>query len=911
MTGIMVSASTGAMNSLLGKLTTLMGEQFAKMKNLRKEVKYIRDELGSMKDALGRLADVDEPDAQTKSWRNTLRELSYDIEDIIDDFIQNIGEKDKKSGFVRKTIRRLKTSRARHRIAGQIEEIKKLVHETSDRHRRYDLDKIIPQSSNVVAIDPRVKTLYEKAANLVGMEGPKNELVDWLIDEEKQLKVVSVVGFGGLGKTTLANDVYRKLKGDFAFGAFVPVSQRPDIPNLLRSLLSQLGTHASIDACNSDLIDELRECLQTKRYLIIIDDLWDVSAWEFIKCAFPENDLASRVIVTTRSLEVATACSSPHHEYILQMKPLSNEDSRKLFFGRIFGSEDVCPNHLRDISVEILKKCGGLPLAIISIAGLLASEGPKEEEWKHVRSSLGSMSGTKLTLNGMRQILNLSYKDLPSHLKTCLLYLAMYPEDYTIKRSNLERQWLAEGFISKENGQDVEKNARNYFNELVNRSLVQPVEFDCEGAVTECKVHDMMLDLILLKCKEENFLSIVDGSEAITEEEYKVRRLSLRLNGSDNGILLGNISLSQVRSVMIFGDSGEMPPLSKFKFLRVLFVKNHSTMDLTGMNELYQLRYVMIGYRLQLPRQIRGLQQLETLDIYNASIPTDIFHLPHLSHLDIGYQGKLPDGIGNMKSLRFLRVFHLNFETNSLDNYKGLGELTNMRNLSLSGKCGDEDAGVRRMDVLCTSLRKLCKLESLYIHNMEGCMDGLSLAPYSLQRLHGRAFDWRGCWFSRVPNWTRQLHNLRELQFQVAELLDDGVGILGGLPHLVDLGLHVRRSPKQMIIIDGRGTFPVLKHFDIGLSRASYLIFQSGAMPMVQRLGLIFKMDVQKQNGAGPDGIEHLAALEEVSVRISCFKATESQKSCAESAIRSIVDRHPDNPPTLVRFYQWQFFMGD
>uniref|UniRef100_A0A8R7TQ26 NB-ARC domain-containing protein n=1 Tax=Triticum urartu TaxID=4572 RepID=A0A8R7TQ26_TRIUA len=638
------------------------------------------------------------------------------------------------------------------------------------------------------------------------------------------------------------------------------------------------------------------------RYLIIIDDLWDVSAWEFIKCAFPENDLASRVIVTTRSLKVATACCSPHSEYILQMKPLSNEDSRMLFFGRIFGSEDICPNHLRDVSVEILNKCGGLPLAIITIAGLLASEGPKEEEWEHVRNSLGSMSGTKLTLNGMRQILNLSYKDLPSHLKTCLLYLAMYPEDYTIKRSNLERQWMAEGFISKENGQDVEKNARNYFNELVNRSLVQPVWFDGGGAVTACKVHDMMLDLILLKCKEENFLSIVDGSEAITEEEYKVRRLSLRLNDSDNGILLGNISLSQVRSVMIFGDSGKIPPLSKFKFLRVLFVENHRTMDLTGMNELYQLRYIMIGSRLQLPRQIRGLQQLETLDIQNSrSIPSDIILLPHLSHLDIGYACKLPDGIGNMKSLRFLSKFNLNFRRNSLDNYKGLGELTNMRILSLYGNLDGQDASITGMDVLCCSLRKLCRLESLFINNFQGSKDGLSL-PCSLQRLHSGVTPWYSCWFSRVPNCTRELHNLHELHLQVDELLDDGVGILGGLPSLIDLDLHVRRSPKQMIIINGRGTFPVLKSFRMSLSRASYLIFKSGAMPTVQRLRLNFNFHVQMQNGAWPAGIEHLAALEELSAHISYVKATESQKSCAESDFRSIVNRHPDNPLTVVRW---------
>lgn len=265
----MVSASTGAMNSLLGKVTTIMGEEFAKLKNLRKEVKFIRDELGSMKDALERLAYVDELDPQTKSWRNTLRELSYDIEDIIDDFMQNVGDKEKNRGFVRKTIRRLKTLRARHQISRQIGEIKKLVLEASDRHNRYALDKIIPPSSNVVAIDPRVKTLYEKAANLVGMEGPKNELVDWLIYEEKQLKVVSIVGFGGLGKTTLANEVHCRLS-EFDIAAFVPVSQKPSIPHLLHSLLSQLGAEPSIHACESHLIDKLREVLRTKRYIFLI-----------------------------------------------------------------------------------------------------------------------------------------------------------------------------------------------------------------------------------------------------------------------------------------------------------------------------------------------------------------------------------------------------------------------------------------------------------------------------------------------------------------------------------------------------------------------------------------------------------------------------------------------------------------
>ena len=897
----MISASTGAMNSLLGKLATLMGEEFAKLKNLRKEVKFIRDELGSMKDTLEVLGDVDKLDPQTKSWRDTLREMSYDIEDIIDDFMHHIGKKSESQehGFAKKTVRLLKKLRVRHQIAGRIKEIKALVLEISVRRQRYKLD--IPQS-RTVEIDPRVAVLYENAANLVGVEGPVEELESLLKDENEEFKVVSIVGFGGLGKTTLANVVYGKLKKSFSHCAFVPVSQKPDITKLLHGLMSQLGcTPSSHHYELNVLLDRLREHLQNKRYFVIIDDIWDVSAWKVIKCAFPENDLGSRVIVTTRSLEVATACCSLPHDYVLQMKTLSNEDSRRLFFGRIFGTEDACPNQLRDVSVEILKKCGGLPLAIISIAGLLASEGPNREEWEHVRKSLGSIYGTKLTLDGMRQILNLSYKDLPCHLKTCLLYLGMYPEDCTIRRSTLERQWMAEGFVSKENGQDMEKIANNYFNELVNRSLVQPVHFDDSGLVITCKVHDMMLDLILLKCVEENFLTVVDDSQANTTQEYKVRRLSVRFTDARNGtLLLGKISLSQVRSVMIFGSS-ENIPLSKFKFLRVLFVPDYITGDLTGMSELYQLRYVEIDGRLTsdrvlLPTQIRGLQQLQTFDIFDVSVPSDIVHLQHLLHLSIGEHRELPDGIGKMKSLRSLCGFNL--IVNSLDNFMGLGELTNIRNLTLTGTM------VRHTDVLCSSLRKLGSLEDLHIYT-GGCMDSLS-PPRSLQRLAAGDLRW-DCWFSRVPNWTRELHNLSALRFKVDELPTDDVGIVAELPFLTDLDLHVRRPPKEMIVIYGRGTFPALKRFTLALSSVSYLTFQAAAMPMLRSLKLCFSIEGYKQNGGGLAGIKHLTALEEVSAQISYNGSTfrkvqQSEKNSAESAFRSAVDRHPNNPSMLVNY---------
>uniref|UniRef100_A0ACD5TCQ9 Uncharacterized protein n=1 Tax=Avena sativa TaxID=4498 RepID=A0ACD5TCQ9_AVESA len=845
---VMVSASTGVMNSLLGKLATLMGEEFAKLKNLRKEVKFIRDELGSMNETLEMLGDVDELDPQTKSWRDTLREISYDIEDIIDDFMHHVGEKIKYRWFAHKTARLLKSLRSRYQIANRIKEIKALVLETSARRHRYKFD--IPLSS-YVSIDPRLATLYENAANLVGIEGPMNELVNWVNDEEKQLKVVSIVGFGGLGKTTLANEVYRSLNGDFDCGAFVPVSQKPDIAKLIHSLLSELGSEPSFHGCELNvLLNTLRKYLQHKRYLIIIDDIWDDKAWRVMKCAFPENDLGSRVITTTRIQGVAKACCSNHCDYILNMKPLSNEDSRCLFLSRIFGSDEACPHHLKDVSVEILKKCGGLPLALISISSMLASEGTdKRERWEHVQNSLGS--GTDLTLDGVRQILNLSYRDLPPHLKTCLLYLGMYPEDYTIERSNLERQWIAEGFISKENGQDI----------------------------------------------------------------VKVRRLSIRLDGASNAqtILPKNISMSQVRSVMFFGRSENTPPLSKFKFLRVLFVDlDRATVNLAGLCKLYQLRYLWIGYlcSYKLPPQIRVLQQLQTLDLVScSSVPSDIVCLPDLVHLNVDTW--LPTGIDKMKSLQHLSRFGL--LVNNLDNIRGLGELTNLRYLIISCFLYSDDMEAR-IDALRSSLENLCSLEYLFM-GLTGCIDDLvplspPPTPYCLETLIMTS----NCRFSMVPSWIGELRNLRELQCIVGELLNDGVGVLAELPVLTHLSIIIRRrSIREMIVIFGEGAFPALKRFELRLSSASYLTFLAGAMPKLQRLKLMFNANGgSEQKESAPFGTEHLLALEELSAEIGCCRATESKETCAEYALISAMDMHPSHPHLRIKLFDYKLgFFGE
>ena len=183
--------------------------------------------------------------------------------------------------------------------------------------------------------------------------------------------------------------------------------------------------------------------------------------WDIIRCAFPPNNQQSRLIVTTRIKDVAQACLIDHGS-IHDMKELSDVDSRKLFFRRIFGTEDTCPPEFIEVSSEILKKCGGLPLAIVTMASILVHQPIKQ--WEYVQRYIVSESAAN-SLDNMMHILDLSYKHLPHHLRACFLYLGIYPEDYTIGRDDLIDLWVAERIVvSKSPRQDVRDVAQSCFN---------------------------------------------------------------------------------------------------------------------------------------------------------------------------------------------------------------------------------------------------------------------------------------------------------------------------------------------------------------------------------------------------------------------------------------------------------------
>ena len=202
------------------------------------------------------------------------------------------------------------------------------------------------------------------------------------------------------------------------------------------------------------------------------------------------------------------------------------------------------------MSCEILNKCGGLPLAIITVASILACQPTRlKDEWEQIQDCLlTSQAPTNSTLTDMMHILDLSYKFLPRHIKACFLYLGTYPEDHKIEKDELVRKLVAEGFVSGQVRRSAWDVAESYLNELVNRSMIQLAYRDYDFFKKPYyKVHDMMLDLILKRCMENNFIKLVHDPQAKAELQVKVRRLTVH-TAADVTI---SRQLSQVRSLSL------------------------------------------------------------------------------------------------------------------------------------------------------------------------------------------------------------------------------------------------------------------------------------------------------------------------------------------------------------------------
>ncbi|CAL4990737.1 unnamed protein product, partial [Urochloa decumbens] len=330
---------TGAIGSIGPKLLELLKDEYNLQKGVKKQVKFLSDELESVHAALCKVAEVpwDQLDEQVKIWARQVREASYDMEDVLDTFLVRVEDHGPaKKGRLKRALKKMgglfSKGKAHHDIASAIEDIKKQLQEVAERRARYRVDEIVAKPPSTSTIDPRLKDMHNEVSQLIGIEKSNCELESKLLsqdynDPNGKTKIVSVVGVGGLGKTTLAKSVYDKLKPHFGFGAIVPVERNPDLKKVFRDILIDLDKKEYMKVeynilDESQLINELRDFLQSKRYFIVIDDVWDITSWKTIKSALDQKNNGSRVIITTLNREVAS------EEEVYELDPLSSNDSK-------------------------------------------------------------------------------------------------------------------------------------------------------------------------------------------------------------------------------------------------------------------------------------------------------------------------------------------------------------------------------------------------------------------------------------------------------------------------------------------------------------------------------------------------------------------------------------------------------
>lgn len=658
------------------------------------------------------------------------------------------------------------------------------------------------------------------------------------------------------------------------------------------------------------------------RYFIIIDDVWTLSTWDTINRALPKSN-CSRIVITTEVYHVAQISCADNSKYIFKKEPLDEDESNKLFLHRAFSHKPKRVEHIKEISSELSTHlCGGLPLAIIATASILARLPDSMEQWNDLENSLGSNLGTE-------QVLNIVYNTLPNPLKACMLYFSIYEEDYIILKDDLVKQWVDEGFIGAMDENDKEEIAIGYFYEFVNMGIIQPVQISSNDEVLSCTTHYMVLDFIRNKSIEENFCIAIDHTQIAIRLSNKVRRLSLHFDNGEDATMPTYLRLSQVRTLAFFGLFNYPLPIVEFRLLQVLILQlsvghDDISYDLTEISELFRLRYLYISachLNIKLPIEMQGLKDLVTLKIEAklSTVPSDIVDLPRILHLYLPSEANLPHDIDHMTSLRTLGYFDLS--SNSRKIIMNLGKLTNLQDLYLTCSMSQLDTLKDNMKCLCSFLEKLNKLRSLTLvctgspygittDKIDASSMGISCDDFSvispLPFLRRFELSRRSCILARLPKWIKVLAYLKILKIAVSKLSRHDIHILSELPTLATISLYIQAALEEMIVFGNAG-FSNLRCFKFRCS-VPWLKFEANAMPSLQKLKLKFNASFNlyrsDTDGTKSISIEHLSGLKEIFAKVGNADAS------VESDLMATISNDPSNPTITFQMVD-NIFYGD
>lgn len=491
---------------------------------------------------------------------------------------------------------------------------------------------------------------------VVGLKSKVEDIKNRLLGGDRELEIIPIVGTAGLGKTTLARNVYEdpSIINQFRIRAWCYVSQVYDLRDLVAEILTQVikSTDEIDNAMTAeDLGQLLYRSLRGRKYFIVLDDIWDVEAWRGLRPSFPEDRNSSRIIFTSRLHKLASQAGVKCDLYSLH--PFSEEECSELLQKMLF-HKDGWPDELSIIGKEIARRCDGLPLLVVVIAGVLAQTDRTEDKWKAIEENFKKSTVPGDPKHFMNK-LDMSYMNLPDHLKACFLYFGAFAFEREIPVWKLIRLWIAEGLVRKPKDGSIEDTAESYLKDLIDRSLVKVAKKRSNGRVKACNIHNLLRDLCLRRVAEENFLQPIRGSDmnlSSSPKHYEHhRRLCIYSKREDLVSSIRPFSPSRVRSLLFFASGDVLGLLDhydislifhSFKILRVLDLSsiNIGNSFPKGLALLTHLRYLGIrGSIRALPPSIVNLQNLETLIVKGLrgeiEVPDTFWKMTRLRHVQI------------------------------------------------------------------------------------------------------------------------------------------------------------------------------------------------------------------------------------------------------------------------------------
>ncbi|XVE60655.1 hypothetical protein DITRI_Ditri05aG0145700 [Diplodiscus trichospermus] len=679
------------------KLANPLLEQIADRLGLKKEVRKLKRTLYVIQAVLADAEEQQLTDRALSIWLLELKEVAYEMEDLLDEFSLEAMQSRNQGGSaeqVRSFIPSLVQAAGCVDLLPRLKQIKETLEMLAEEKSSFNLrDASGCRGSKRTGRRQTGSFIIE--SEVFGREEDKGRIMDQLLSSNNStlgdISVVSIVGLGGLGKTTLAQFVYNNdtVASHFDMKIWICVTDDFDVGKIMISIIESASKN-KCDIFGLDVLQfRLQELLLGKRYLLVLDDVWneDDSEWEKLRMSLRSGVEGSRIIVTTRSKKVALIMGST---YTHELEGLSDDDCWALFKQRAFGNNEKEHQNLFPIGRQIVKKCGGVPLAARTLGSLMRFK-REERDWLVVQeSNLWNVSQSE---NGILPALRLSYSHLPPHLKACFAYCAIFPKNYVIKREKLIQLWIAAGLIQSPEGiKSLEFLGNEYFDDLVWMFFFQDIQKSESGYIIECKMHDLIHDLAQSIVGKEFRLLEHDN---ITVDLSEVRHSAVVCNFSFHTVPEALYAATKLRSLILLlpkGDLGEVPRgiFSSFRRLRVLDLSSSGIKKLhDSISSAVFLRYLDISstHIENLPESICSLRNLQVLNLsgcYNLTeLPSGIAKMNKLRHLIINDCERLitmPPWIGKLKFLRTLSMFIVGNDVgqhlNQLQNLNLGGELT-------------------------------------------------------------------------------------------------------------------------------------------------------------------------------------------------------------------------------------------